>query len=117
VKQIKKIVKHSTRVLEIIHTYIYSPFLVRTIDGFDSLITFIDNYSHYSYIYPIKEMSEALDNFKQFKVEGKSTWPKNEDSKIRSWGSIMADIQSMGKYKGVFRGFYEKMGLLLSTQH
>jgi hypothetical protein len=69
VKQIKKIVKHSTRVLEIIHTYIYSPFLVRTIDGFDSLITFIDNYSHYSYIYPIKEMSEALDNFKQFKVE------------------------------------------------
>jgi hypothetical protein len=37
VKQIKKNDKHSTRVLEIIHTNICAPFRVRTVDGFHSL--------------------------------------------------------------------------------
>jgi hypothetical protein len=41
---------------------------VRTVYGFDSFITFIDDYSCYGYIYPIKERSEALDKFKTFKA-------------------------------------------------
>jgi hypothetical protein len=57
------------RVLEIIHTDIYGPFLVRTVDGYDSFRTFIHDCSHYSYIYPFKEISEALKKFKQFKEE------------------------------------------------
>jgi hypothetical protein len=56
-------------VLEIIHIDICGPFNVRTIDGFDSFITFTDDYSRYGYIYPIKERSEVLDKFKIFKVE------------------------------------------------
>jgi hypothetical protein len=69
VKQIKKTAKHSTRVLEIIHTYNYSPFPVRIVHGFNSFITSIDDYTHYDYTYPIKERSEALEKFKQFKAE------------------------------------------------
>ena len=38
-------------------------------DGYDSFITFTDDYSHYGYIYPIKERSKALDKFKIFKAE------------------------------------------------
>ena len=38
-------------------------------DGYDSFITFTDDYSRFSYIYPIKERSEALDKFKIFKAE------------------------------------------------
>ena len=38
-------------------------------DGCDSFITFIDDYSHYGYIYPIKERIEALDKFKIFKAK------------------------------------------------
>ena len=41
-------------------------------DGYDSFITFTDDYSHYGYIYPIKERTEALDKFKIFKVEVKN---------------------------------------------
>jgi hypothetical protein len=52
-------------VLEIIHTYICGPFLVRTVDEFNSFITFTDDYSRYGYIYPIKKRLEALDKFKQ----------------------------------------------------
>ena len=40
-----------------------------SVDGYDSFITFTDDYSHYGYIYPIKERTEALDKFKIFKAE------------------------------------------------
>jgi hypothetical protein len=72
VKRIKKIVKHNTRVLYIIHIDRCGPFPVRTVDGFDSFITFTYDYSCYGYIYRIKERSEDLYKFKQFKAEVKN---------------------------------------------
>ena len=56
-------------VLEIFHIDICGPFPVRTVDGFDSFITFTDEYTRYGYIYPIKERPKASDRFKQFKDE------------------------------------------------
>ena len=38
-------------------------------DGYDSFITFTDDYSRYGYNYPIKERTEALDKFKIFKAK------------------------------------------------
>jgi hypothetical protein len=69
VKRIKKNAKRSARILEIIHTNICDSFLIASVDDYDSFITFMDDYSHYGYIYPIKERSEALDKFKIFKAE------------------------------------------------
>jgi hypothetical protein len=69
IKQIKKNVKRSAGILEKIHTDICGSFSIASVDGYDSFITFTDDYSHYGYIYPIKERSEALDNFKIFKAE------------------------------------------------
>nr|ABA97865.1 retrotransposon protein, putative, Ty1-copia subclass [Oryza sativa Japonica Group] len=69
VKSIKKGAKRSAGILEIIHTDICDPFPVKSMDGYDSFITFTHNYSRYGYIYPIKERSEALDKFKIFKAE------------------------------------------------
>ena len=69
VKKIKKDAKRSAGILEIIHTDIYGPFPVKSVDGYDSFITFTNDYSCFSYIYPIKKRSEALDKFKIFKAE------------------------------------------------
>jgi len=44
-------------------------FPVKSVDGYDSFMTFTDDYSRYGYIYPIKERIESLDKFKIFKVE------------------------------------------------
>jgi hypothetical protein len=98
--------KHSTRVLEIIHTDICGPFLVRTVDGFNSFITFTDDYSRYGYIYPIKERSVALDKFKQFKAEVEN----QHDLKIKivrsdRGGSTMGAIPSMARSQDLSRGF------------
>jgi hypothetical protein len=59
VKKIKKDTKRSATTLEIIHTDICGPFPVKSVDGYDLFITFIDDYSRYGYIYPIKERSKA----------------------------------------------------------
>jgi hypothetical protein len=72
VKQIKKGANQSTTTLEIIHTDICGPFFVKSVDGYDSFITFTDDYSRYGYIYPIKEKSKALDKFKIFKAEAEN---------------------------------------------
>jgi hypothetical protein len=54
-KQVKKgEAKRSAGVLEIIHTDICGPFPVKYVDGFDSFITFTNDFSRYGYIYPIK---------------------------------------------------------------
>ena len=42
---------------------------MKSVDGFDSFITFTDDFSRYGYVYPIKERSEALEKFKIFKAE------------------------------------------------
>jgi hypothetical protein len=38
------------------------------VDGFDTFITFTDDYSRYNYIYPRKHLSKSLDKFKIFKA-------------------------------------------------
>jgi hypothetical protein len=69
-KQVKKSeAKRSAEVLKIIHTDICGPFPIKSMDGFDSFITFTDDFLCYGYIYSIKERSEALDKFKIFKPE------------------------------------------------
>jgi hypothetical protein len=81
VKQIKRGANRSTTTLEIIHTDISGPFLVKSVDGYDSFITFTDDYSRYGYIYPIKEMSEALDKFNICKAEVEN----QHDKRIRDF--------------------------------
>ena len=45
------------------------PFSVHARGGYEYFITFTDNYSRYGYVYLMKKKSEALDKFKEFKVE------------------------------------------------
>jgi hypothetical protein len=99
VKKIKKNAKRSARVLQIIHMDICSPFPIASVDGYDSFITFTDDYSHYGYIYPIRERSEALDKFKIFKAEVKN----QHDIKIKiiksdRGGSTTITIPHMTKF-------------------
>jgi hypothetical protein len=55
IKQIKKSAKRNVGILEIIHIDICGPFPIASMDGYDPFITFMNDYSRYGYIYPIKE--------------------------------------------------------------
>ena len=113
VKKIKKDAKRSTRTLEIIHTDICGPFPIKSVDGFDSFITFTDDYSHFGYIYPIKERSEALDKFKIFKTEVENQ--HNKKIKIvRSdrGGEYYGRHTPYGQIPGPFARFLQKNSIV-----
>jgi len=54
-------------VLELVHTDICGPFPTPSWNGQQYFISFIDDYSRYSYLYLIHEKSQFLDIFKSFK--------------------------------------------------
>jgi hypothetical protein len=110
-KQVKKgEAKRSAVVLEIIHIDICDPFPVKSVDGFDSFITFTDDFSCYGYIYPIKERSEALDKFKIFKAEVENQH-NIKINLVRSdrGGSTTVAIPHMVKFLDLLRCSYRKM--------
>jgi hypothetical protein len=83
---------------------------VKSVDGYDSFITFTDDYSHFGYIYLIKEKTEALDKFKIFKAKVKNQ--HNLRIKlVRSdrGGSTMVGIPHMTKFLDPLQGFYRRI--------
>ncbi|KAJ9558495.1 hypothetical protein OSB04_013109 [Centaurea solstitialis] len=64
----KKGANRSSSLLEIIYTDICGPF-TSGLGRYKSFITFIDDYSRYTYVYLINEKSDSLDMFKTIKAE------------------------------------------------
>ena len=59
----------SSGVLELVHIDICGPFPMASWNGQQYFITFIDDYSHYGYLYLIHEKSQSLDVFKSYKAK------------------------------------------------
>ena len=80
-------------------------------DGYDSFITFTDDYSRFGYIYPIKERSEALDKFKIFKakVENQHNLKIKVVRSDRGGESTMVDTPRIVKFLDLLQGSYRKM--------
>jgi transposase InsO family protein len=83
------------------------------VDGYDSFITFTDDYSRYGYIYPIKEKSEALDKFKIFKAEVEN----QHDLKIKivrsdRGGEYYGRHTPYGQVPGPFAKFLMEQGIV-----
>jgi hypothetical protein len=74
-------------------------------DGYDSFITFTDDYSHYGYIFPIREWFEALDKFKIFKAEVEN----QHNLKIKGIRILWEDMLLMDKFHVLLCYFFEKM--------
>ena len=113
-KKIKKNAKRSTGILQIIHTDICGPFPMKSVDGFDSFITFTDDYSRFGYIYPIKERTEALDKFKIFKAEVEN----QHSSKIKvvrsdRGGEYYGRHTPYGQVPGPFARFLQENGIVV----
>jgi hypothetical protein len=83
---------------------------MKNVNGYDSFITFTDDYSQFGYIYPIKERIETLDKFKIFKAKVK----KQHNLKIKlvssdRGGSTIVNIPHMAKFLDPSQGFYRRM--------
>jgi hypothetical protein len=62
--------RRSTKVLELVHSDIAGPMRTPTIfNGHRYVINFIDDYSHHTVVYTMKQKSEALTKMQQYIVE------------------------------------------------
>uniref|UniRef100_A0A8R7NVH6 Integrase catalytic domain-containing protein n=1 Tax=Triticum urartu TaxID=4572 RepID=A0A8R7NVH6_TRIUA len=83
-------------------------------DGFDSFITFTDDFSRYGYIYPIRDRSQALDKFKVFKAKVENQL----NAKIKvvqlddRGGEYYGRHAPYGKIPGPFAKFLSKNGIV-----
>ena len=64
----KKRPTRSSNLLKIVHIDISEP-LTSTLCGDKYFVTFIDDFSHYVYLYLIKEKSYVFEKYKNFKIE------------------------------------------------
>ena len=115
-KTIKKGAVRATRVLELIHTDICGPLNVKSVDGFDSFITFTDDFSRYGYIYPIRDRSEALEKFKVYKAEVENQLnAKIKVVRSDRGGEYYGRHAPYGQIPGPLPSSYLKMESVLST--
>jgi hypothetical protein len=86
---------------------------VKSVDGFDSFITFTDDYSRYGYIYLIKERTEALDKFKIFKAEVENQHDKRiKIVKSHHGGEYYGRHTPYGKVPEPFARFLQGTGIV-----
>jgi hypothetical protein len=57
--------------LELVHTDLVGPMQVTSIGGSTYFMTFIDDFSHRTWVYFLKNKSEAFDKFVEFKAQAK----------------------------------------------
>lgn len=59
----------STKPLELVHSDVFGPVKQSSLTGKRYMITFIDDFSRFVWVYFMKEKSEALSKFKEFKSD------------------------------------------------
>ena len=97
----KKGAKRSTNLLKIIHIDICCPDL--DANGLKYLITFIDDYSRYMYLYSLHSKDGALDDLKVFKAEVENQYGKHIkivrlDRGGECYGKYIENGQSLGSF-------------------
>jgi len=92
----------ASKPLELVHTDIWGPASVKATSGAKYFILFLDDYSRYTWFYPLHTKDQALSTFKQFKLQVENQF----DTKIKC---IQSD--NGGEFK-CFMTFLQQSGIL-----
>ena len=88
--------------LELIHTDLWGPSLTVSRNGYKCYISFLDDYTRYTWIYPLKLKSQAFEVFKLFKIQVEN----QSNTKIKGIQSNLA-----GEFR-VFTDFLNQNGII-----
>jgi hypothetical protein len=99
----KSFSKHwkSSDLLEVIYSDICGPLRTKTHRVMEYFITFTDDYSRYGHIYLIKYKSEAIENFKEYKLEVEKQLGRSIKSLNNDRGGEYEAIDSFCKESGI----------------
>ena len=76
----------TTKPLELIHTDLWGPLPTHSRDGYNYYISLVDDFSRYTWIYPLKLKLEALDVFKLFKLQVENQFDTTIKNLQSDWG-------------------------------
>ena len=95
----------STHVLELVHCDIWGPSPAVTTSGYRYYIIFVDDYSRYCWLYPMKRRSDSLACFTSFKNMGENQF--NQRLKLFQCDGAKELVE------GLFRSFLDANGISL----
>jgi len=112
-KQRKLTATRAAGLLDLVYTDICGPFPVKARGGQRYFITFIDDYSRYTYVYLLEHKSEALEVFKIYKLEVEKQLDR-EIKVVRSdrGGEYYGKMDNDGVNHGPFTSFLQEYGIV-----
>lgn len=72
--------------LELVHTDLWGPSPLQTALGYKYYISFVDDFTRYTWIFPLKFKSEALEVFKCFKLQIEKQFQSQIKTLQSDWG-------------------------------
>jgi histone deacetylase 1/2 len=78
-----------TQPFEVIHTDLWGPAPFDSYDGYRYYITFVDTFTKYTWIYFLKQKSDALQAFKQFLALVQNQFSCNIKALQSDWGESL----------------------------
>ncbi|WJZ90858.1 hypothetical protein VitviT2T_009975 [Vitis vinifera] len=112
----KKGASRATELLECIHSDIWGPYSIPTINGHKYFLSFIDEFSRYSYVYLIREKSEALDVFKIYKAEvGNQLNRRIKSVRFDKGGEYYGRFTESSQHLSVFALFLREHGIIANN--
>uniref|UniRef100_A0A803P5A9 Integrase catalytic domain-containing protein n=1 Tax=Cannabis sativa TaxID=3483 RepID=A0A803P5A9_CANSA len=76
----------ATKMLELIHTDLWGPAPINSNTNFKFYIHFLDDYSRFTWLYPLKQKSDALNGFTQFKTMAENQFETKIKFITTDWG-------------------------------
>lgn len=67
---------HAKEPLELVHTDVWDPALIMSSYGFKYYVHFVDDFSRFTWIYPLKQKFETVQAFIQFKALAENQYNK-----------------------------------------
>lgn len=96
--------RQSSHPLDIVHCDIWGPTSTLSVSGFNSYIIFLDDYSRYTWFYPLKAKSDAVECFRHFKNMAENIL----STKVKYFQSDGA----LELTRGVFKTFLDDCGIV-----
>lgn len=92
---------HAENPLDLIHTDVWGPAPINSTSGFRYYIIFVDDHSRYTWIYPMKQKSEALTIFTQFKNLIENKLEKKIKAVQSDWGGEFRNFNKLVSDSGI----------------
>ena len=91
----------STRPLELVHSDVWGPAPLTSHFGFQYYVIFVDDFSKYTWLFPLKNKSDVFNIFTEFHKKAKRQFSQKLCAFQSDWGSENKSLNKCLKFHGI----------------